>query len=86
MLQRKWTSPATVLRVWIPAAYTVFVVSTLISAGFFYSGRQVRFEDALISVLQSRCGNPRGYLVASIGAAVSGGLLLPAATLWGIRM
>ena len=82
MRQRKWITPAMVLRVWIPAAYTVFVVSLLISAGFFYSGRLVRIEDALMSVLLSRRDNPNGYLIAAIGTAVCGVLLLPAATLF----
>ena len=75
-----------VLRVWIPAAYTVFVVSLLISAGFFYSGRQVRIEDALMSVLLSRRDNPHGYLIAAIGTAACGVFLLPTTTLFRNRL
>ena len=84
--QRNWSSSATVLRVWIPAAYTVFVVSLLISAGFFYSGRQVRIEDALMSVLLSRRDNPHGYLIAAIGTAACGVFLLPTTTLFHNRL
>ena len=75
-----------VLRVWTPAAYTVFVVSLLISAGFFYSGRQVRIEDALMSAPAIARDNPHGYLIAAIGTAACSVFLLPATMLFHNRL
>ena len=77
-----WTTPNVVLRLWIPAACSVFVIGFLISLVFFFQGRTAKLEDALISDLLSPDDNPRGYLFAAIATSACGLLLLPASALF----
>jgi hypothetical protein len=68
-----------ILTVLIPAGSAIFFCSLVISSIFFYSGRQFKLNEAVISKLQSPEDNPHGYLIACAGTAVSALILLPVA-------
>jgi hypothetical protein len=69
-------TPRRILTVLIPASSLIFFTSLLISSISFYSTRQFKLNDAVISNLQSPDDNPRGYLIACAGTAVSAILFL----------
>lgn len=63
-----------------------FFVSLAVSSFFYYSGKPFDWKSEIISNLQSPPDNPRGYLIASTGTAISGLLLLPAAVVFYQRL
>lgn len=64
----------------------VFFAGTAISSAFYFSGRPIRFADAVISNFLSPTDNPYGYLAAALGTMVAALLLAPSALLFYRRM
>jgi hypothetical protein len=73
--------PGAVLRGLLPSVFAIFFVTHLFASLSFYSGKPFHLKDAVISDIESREDNPRGYLVAAAGTAVCGILLFPLSTL-----
>lgn len=66
----------------IAASMAVFFAGTAISSAFYFSGRPIRFADAVISNFPSPTDNPHGYLAAALGTMVAALLLAPSALLF----
>jgi hypothetical protein len=71
----------TVWRVLVPCAASAMLASIAISAAFYYANRRLRFDEAVLSELQSPDSNPRGYWIAAAGTVAAALCLWPAARL-----
>jgi len=66
----------------VPCAIALLLAGTAWSAAIYYSARPLVAAEAVLSDLQSRDSNPRGYVPAAAGTVLCGLLLFPAATLF----
>lgn len=71
--------PAIYQRHAVAASAAIFFAGLAISSAFYFSGRPIRFADAVISNFLSPGDNPHGYLAASAATALAGLVLAPTA-------
>src|ERR1051326_2768319 len=65
------------LKLIIPVSSGVFFIGLIVSSFYFYSQKEFNWTAAIISDLQSPIENPKGYLPASLGTAISVIFLVP---------
>ncbi|MBY0505800.1 MAG: hypothetical protein K2X03_17930 [Bryobacteraceae bacterium] len=69
------------LRFLLPASFGAFLLGNFISCAIFANGEPFDPKTAILSDLQSPDDNPKGYLAAAAGTAISAVLLMPAMVL-----